>query len=71
MPGSSDADSGAEPTPWQFVLRYLGYFVSIITLGIGFLWVAFDPRKQGLHDKIASTVVVRDTRAASDVPVPG
>ena len=26
---------------------------------VGYLWVAFDGRKQGWHDKIASTVVVR------------
>jgi uncharacterized RDD family membrane protein YckC len=28
-------------------------------LGTGFLWIAFDPRKQGIHDKIADTVVVK------------
>jgi uncharacterized RDD family membrane protein YckC len=54
-----DAKTGGKPTLGQCVLRYLGYFVSIIGLGIGFLWVAFDPRKQGWHDKIAGTVVVR------------
>ncbi len=40
------------------VLRYLGYIVCVLTLGIGFLMVAFDSRKQGLHDKIAKTYVV-------------
>jgi uncharacterized RDD family membrane protein YckC len=34
--------------------------VSILTLGIGFLWIAIDRRKQGLHDKIAHTVVIRE-----------
>ncbi|HKF94921.1 MAG TPA: RDD family protein, partial [Gammaproteobacteria bacterium] len=28
-------------------------------LGLGFLWIAFDKRKQGWHDKLAATVVVR------------
>jgi len=28
----------------------------------GILWVAFDPRKQGWHDKLAGTVVVRPRR---------
>jgi uncharacterized RDD family membrane protein YckC len=28
-------------------------------LGTGFLWIAFDSRKQGIHDKIADTVVVK------------
>jgi uncharacterized RDD family membrane protein YckC len=32
---------------------------SNLTIGIGFLWIAFDARKQGLHDKIADTYVVK------------
>jgi uncharacterized RDD family membrane protein YckC len=36
----------------------LGKFVSGITLGIGYLMVAFDAHKQGLHDKIADTCVI-------------
>jgi uncharacterized RDD family membrane protein YckC len=40
-------------------LRYVGYWVVWITLFIGFIWVAFDGRKQGWHDKIAGTLVVR------------
>ena len=28
----------------------------------GYLWVAFDPRKQGWHDKMANSVVVRRRR---------
>ncbi len=41
------------------VIRFLGYLVCCLTLGIGFLVVAFDSRKQGLHDKIANTYVIR------------
>ena len=41
------------------ILRYVGYIISSIPFGIGLLWVAFDPRKQGWHDKIAGTVVIR------------
>jgi uncharacterized RDD family membrane protein YckC len=54
-----DAKTGGKPTTQQLVVRYLGYFVSTIPLGLGLLWVAFDPRKQGWHDKMAGTVVVR------------
>lgn len=39
--------------------RYWGKIVSTITLGIGFLMVAFTQRKQGLHDIIAGTLLVR------------
>lgn len=41
------------------LLRYLGCVICILTLGIGFLWISFDSRKQGFHDKIAHTVVVK------------
>jgi uncharacterized RDD family membrane protein YckC len=54
-----DAETGRDPTVRQCVVRYLGYFVSIVPFGLGFLWVAFDSRKQGWHDKLAGTVVVR------------
>ena len=33
-----DADTGAEPTLKQLLIRYLGYFVSAIPLCLGFLW---------------------------------
>lgn len=39
--------------------RWLGYFASSFILGIGYLMVAFTQDKQGLHDKIAATYVVR------------
>ncbi len=42
----------------QALLRYLGYFVSMLPLGLGFLWIGWDARKQGFHDKIARTVVL-------------
>src|SRR3989344_3072797 len=36
----------------------IGKFVSGIVLGLGYLWVIWDGKKQGWHDKIAGTVVV-------------
>ena len=54
-----DAKTGLPPTTGQYIRRYLGYYVAIIPLFLGIIWVAFDPRKQGWHDKIAGTVVVR------------
>ena len=50
----------SSPITWRYAfLRYLGYITSTITLCIGFIWIAFDDRKQGLHDKIADTYVVK------------
>ena len=51
------------------VLRVFGYFVASVIIDIGFIWVAFDSRKQGWHDKIASTVVVKPNgRRARSTP---
>lgn len=40
----------------------VGKFISIIALYLGFLWVIWDGRKQGWHDKIANTYVVKYSR---------
>ena len=63
-----DANSGAVPSSGQWLLRYVGYFVSILGLGLGFIWVGIDRRKQGWHDKIANTVVVRPKSRGVDPP---
>ena len=55
-----DAKSGQKPSTGQFVGRYFGYFVSMIPLMLGIIWVAFDKRKQGWHDKLAGTLVVKN-----------
>ena len=54
-----DAATGKAISVRQGIVRYLGYYVSILPLCLGLLWVGFDPRKQGFHDKLAGTVVVR------------
>lgn len=63
-----DAGSGAEPGTGQWLVRYLGYYLSALGLCLGFVWVAFDARKQGWHDKLAGTVVVRERRSAPPRP---
>ena len=55
-----DARSGNKPTMSQLVIRYLGYFLSVLPIGIGCMWVGWDKRKQGWHDKLAGTVVIRE-----------
>ena len=54
-----DAKTLGMPSAGQFVVRYVGYIVSSLLFGLGFLWVAFDRRKQGWHDKMAGTVVIK------------
>ena len=48
------------PADWGAgVVRFLGYIICWITAGLLFLWVAFDGRKQGIHDKMADTYVIK------------
>ena len=53
-----DARTGGAPSTRTLVLRFVAYIVSMLPLCLGFLWIAFDRRKQGFHDKIAKTVVI-------------
>ena len=55
-----DANTLEKVSNGRLALRYLGYYVSMLPLFLGFFWVAWDKRKQGWHDKIARTVVVRN-----------
>ncbi len=54
-----DEKTGDKPTLKQSIIRYLDYFVSCIPLGLGCLWVVWDSKRQGWHDKLAETVVIR------------
>ena len=54
-----DAKTGLQPSKGQLIGRYLAYYISTIPLCLGFLWISWDPKKQGWHDKLAGTVVVR------------
>jgi len=49
---------GSPVSGGKALLRYVGYIVSAIVLSLGFLWAAFDRKRQGWHDKIAGTYVV-------------
>jgi uncharacterized RDD family membrane protein YckC len=59
--------------------RYFAKILSALILGIGFLMAAFTERKQGLHDMVASTLVVKgdgpsqarsDTASVPPLPPP-
>jgi uncharacterized RDD family membrane protein YckC len=54
------------PMEWvTTIVRGLACFFSLIVVGLGFFWIGFDREKQGWHDKIAGTVVVRTPKAIS------
>lgn len=57
-----DAKTGGAPSKAQLIGRYFGYFLSTLPLGLGFLWIYYDKKKQGWHDKLAGTVVIVEPR---------
>lgn len=54
-----DERSGGKLSVGQSIGRYLAYFISMLPLMLGIFWVAFDKKKQGWHDKLSGTVVVK------------
>ena len=56
-----DAATGQKMTTGQAIVRYFAYILSALPFGLGFIWVGIDKRKQGWHDKLSGTVVVRHT----------
>lgn len=55
-----DAQTGHHVTIGQAIIRQLAYILSALCLLLGFFWIGFDKKKQGWHDKLAKTVVVKD-----------
>ena len=55
-----DADNYQPVPAGRLLLRYVGYYISMIPLCLGFFWVGWDKRKQGWHDKIARTVLIKE-----------
>ena len=54
-----DAKTGDRLSLGQAIGRYFAYILSILPFGLGFIWIGIDSKKQGWHDKLAGTVVIR------------
>lgn len=54
-----NASDGSKLSVGQAIGRYFAYIPATLLFGIGIFWVAFDKRKQGWHDKLAKTVVIK------------
>jgi uncharacterized RDD family membrane protein YckC len=52
-------ESGEPLTILNGIVRYFGYFISSLCFGLGFLWMLWDGKKQGWHDKLARTLVIK------------
>lgn len=66
--------TGSPLSTGKAILRFLGYLISAAIFSLGFVWIAFDQKRQGWHDKIAGTYVVEvetepfDANAVQFVP---
>lgn len=53
-------DTDGKRLSWQKALiRFVSYIPSAFVFFLGFIWVGFDSKKQGWHDKIAKTYVIK------------
>jgi len=50
---------GQPPTGVQSFIRYLGYIPSSLVLGLGYLWMLWEPEKRCWHDLMSGTHVIR------------
>jgi uncharacterized RDD family membrane protein YckC len=50
------------------LLRFIGYFASLASLGLGFGMAGLRPDKRALHDLLAGSCVVRVARARGPAP---
>lgn len=64
-----DAETLQPVSRKQALIRLAGYFVSALPLYLGFVWAALDKRKQGLHDKLAKTLVLYHSDNYASKPI--
>ena len=55
-------DDESNSPDWMTIIvrEVVGKMISVIVLGVGFLIVIWDDKRQALHDKIAETLVIKD-----------
>lgn len=52
-------DASGGPATWrQALVRVAGAYLSALALGLGYLWILFDPEKRSWHDRLSSTRLV-------------
>ena len=55
-----EKEDGSIPTLKDALMRFpIGYVVSSLAFGLGYLWIIKDPKNKAFHDHIAGTVVTR------------
>ncbi len=50
---------GTPITDADAIVRAIGYYISGLVLGLGYIWAIFDANNQAWHDHLAKTYVVK------------
>jgi uncharacterized RDD family membrane protein YckC len=58
-----DAKTGDRLSLGQAIGRYFAYIPALLPLGLGLIWIGIDKKKQGWHDKLAGTVVIKSNKS--------
>jgi len=53
------------PTIKQYILRIIGYIISIIPLGFGIFYILLNKKRRAFHDLIAGTVVISSKKIST------
>lgn len=61
-----DVDTGKAPEFHQLLIRYGAFLISLTPFFLGFVWAAFNRKKQAWHDMVADTAVVYTRRKLGD-----
>jgi uncharacterized RDD family membrane protein YckC len=59
------SDDGGDLTLLQATLRFFGAMASFACLGLGYLWILFDPQRRSWSDLISSSRILRLPKAST------
>lgn len=61
-------DKGENLHFWKSIFRYtIGYTISKMFFGVGFYWITRDKNKQGWHDSVSDTYVIKPIESGMNV----
>lgn len=62
-----DVETGKKAEGGPLIGRFFAKFLAAIPLYLGIFWIGWDPKKQGWHDKLAQTVVVKQKNISAGI----
>lgn len=61
-----DFHSLGKPTTLQYVIRLLGYIISVLPFGLGIIYIAFNKNRRAFHDILAGTIVIKTKKETNN-----